>query len=640
MSSSSSDAEDAEIKDWGKFLKNRVCQEELPGIINDKLLEDLLRKQMEGNEIGKLLLQDGIHYEKITEMRIEFCNILRIDHLWMMKNLKILKMDNNFIEKIENLEDLTQLMELDLSFNKITKIENLNTLIKLKKLSLFDNRISAIENMDDLKNLTILSIGRNSIMDWKNIVYLRRLPALRSLNMADNPCCSLKDFKYFIATFLPDLQYYEYRSITAIERKIGDEIFHDDYLMMLENEKTELGHKYKLDKEEYDAKMNAESFVEYLNTRRLFDSFFENDPEGSALLLIGGEVTNLYVTYEENIVGLCKDIFKIGQVQHEIRQSDYTDFRDSVETIHKQNQSESIEHMEYFLKEKLSICEQLRKIRWLFNMGESSKKLEKKMRRLQKKFEELSTATWKSVMKLESTLCEQIMELNETYEHVLLDLINNFIEQAQGIFVTMRDVVGEFSDNLQEIAQTYYATVVFEEEEAEKDRIEAEKKKQEEMKRDEESGKKKIMMSANEINVLSDGVPEKKEEETPRERVPPGLRPYVKDRETLMNALAGSRDVHLLMVDNREDLLVSRAREWEEAAIKSLYENEIQRNRDKILEITYFIEVHTQEFKQQWSELDDLHISIPPDNISLLGQNPSEISGGPGIDTLEDNEEN
>lgn len=112
--------------------------------------------------------------------------------------------------------------------------------------------------------------------------------------------------------------------------------------MMLDKEKIELGMKYKKEIEEYEAQMNAKSFVEYLNTRKFFDSLFENDPEGSAILLMEGEVSKAYVHYEENIIGLCMDIFKIGQVQHEIREKNFADFNDSVKSLNERNQAEAI----------------------------------------------------------------------------------------------------------------------------------------------------------------------------------------------------------------------------------------------------------------------------------------------------------
>lgn len=158
---------------------------------------------------------------EVEEIRLEFKNVLRIDHLWVMSSLTKLQLNNNIIEKIENLETLVHLRELDLSFNKISKIENLETLTKLIKVSFFDNLIETIENMDSQKNLTVFSIGRNRIKDNVNVCYMRRFPKLTSLNMAQNPCAESSNLRYFIAVFLPNLVYYEYIRILDSERDKG-----------------------------------------------------------------------------------------------------------------------------------------------------------------------------------------------------------------------------------------------------------------------------------------------------------------------------------------------------------------------------------------------------------------------------------
>mgnify|MGYP000333130908 CR=1 FL=1 len=74
-----------------------------------------------------------------------------------------MKLDNNQIEKIENLDKLTNLKSLDLSFNKITNVENLKNLTFLEDLSLFHNSITLIEReeIEPLTNLNFLSLGNN-----------------------------------------------------------------------------------------------------------------------------------------------------------------------------------------------------------------------------------------------------------------------------------------------------------------------------------------------------------------------------------------------------------------------------------------------------------------------------------------------
>lgn len=165
--------------------------------------------------------EEGIPMEDIKEIKFEFMNILKIDHLWVLKSLVKLQLNNNYIEKIERLETLVHLKQLDLSFNKISKIENLEQLVNLEKLSFYDNLIETLENMDALKNLNIFSLGRNRISDISNVNYLRRFPKLASLNMADNPCTENADFRSYVAAFLPQLIYYEYKGIDEDERNEG-----------------------------------------------------------------------------------------------------------------------------------------------------------------------------------------------------------------------------------------------------------------------------------------------------------------------------------------------------------------------------------------------------------------------------------
>lgn len=172
-------------------------------------------------EMGRLIIEERIPLNEVEEIRLEFQNILRIDHLWVMSSLTKLHLNNNMIEKIENLETLVHLRELDLSFNKIAKIENLETLTKLVKFTIYDNLIEKIENMDNQKQLTMFSIGKNKIEGNENVYYLRRFRKLKSLNMAHNPCAKSTDFRLFIAACLPRLVYYEYKWITLPEFKAG-----------------------------------------------------------------------------------------------------------------------------------------------------------------------------------------------------------------------------------------------------------------------------------------------------------------------------------------------------------------------------------------------------------------------------------
>ena len=76
-----------------------------------------------------------------------------------MKDLKILILNNNKIQKISNLENLIKLEKLELRGNKITKIEGLNNLKNLTKITLSCNLITSIEENDFPQIDTLIELG-------------------------------------------------------------------------------------------------------------------------------------------------------------------------------------------------------------------------------------------------------------------------------------------------------------------------------------------------------------------------------------------------------------------------------------------------------------------------------------------------
>lgn len=75
------------------------------------------------------------------------------------------------------------------------------------------------------------------------------------------------------------------------------------------------------------------------------------------------------------------------------------------------------------------------------------------------KYNDLSHATWKKLMKLEIELYEQLEELIGTLDHTLGELVNNFIEEAQAIFTTLRSIESNYNDNLSDEANKFITTL-------------------------------------------------------------------------------------------------------------------------------------------------------------------------------------
>ncbi|XP_975201.2 dynein regulatory complex subunit 3 isoform X1 [Tribolium castaneum] len=531
------------------------CKLKEPKVIDNALLEKCIKDQGPKGEAGRLAEIEKIPLEDVTEIRLEFLNILRIDHLWVLTSLTKLNLNNNLLEKIENLESLVNLTELNLSFNKIAKIENLDELRNLEKLSLYDNEITVLENMDTLTKLTVFSIGRNKIDDLDNILYLRRFGNLKSLNLVGNPCAEDEDFRLFIAVFLPQLVYYEYKLIYESERELGHETFSAKLRALLEKEEKEREITAIKEQELADAELHASSFVEYLNTRHLFDSLFANDTDGMNLMKIGEDAQEFYDEYEENFIELCKQIFENGQQQYILRKTEQDQFLKCVEDANKDNQDESIKHMEIFLEKKAILFLKIKNVQNQLNSNEINyDEFIDKCDVFVVEYDEMLHEVWKALMKLELELYEQMEEVNQTFEHNITELVNNFIESSQAFFTQIRELEVSYAENIGDLAT-------------------------------------KFQTNAN----LNEEI-----------EVPAVLKPLMADKDLLHNALATSHDMHMQIIDAREDTLISNAKDWLNDLIDDLNTNEIKRNRGKVLEINHFLEIQRQEF-------EDLNKEYAPD---------------------------
>jgi hypothetical protein len=87
-----------------------------PAVIDQELLQKCIHEQIP-SEILQMANEEGIDYEDVNSLRLDYrsifllltLDILKIDNLKPFINLKKLQLDNNVIEKIENLQFLVNL---------------------------------------------------------------------------------------------------------------------------------------------------------------------------------------------------------------------------------------------------------------------------------------------------------------------------------------------------------------------------------------------------------------------------------------------------------------------------------------------------------------------------------------------------
>ncbi|KAH9641689.1 hypothetical protein HF086_005135 [Spodoptera exigua] len=524
-----------------------------PGVIDNAMLTRCILENGPTEEAGRLFAEEGVHLDEAEEVRLEFQKILRIDHLWMLKSLRKLTLAHNLIEKIENLDQLTGLNELDLSFNKINKIEKLDALVNLEVLTLFHNKIRKLENLDTLENLLVFSIGDNKIEDYKEMAYLRRFRKLRSVSFKGNPCCDDPMSYQFIRAALPRVTYVDYKIVTEEERESGRSMFRGLIRKMDEaDEKTE---QERIAKEEYDAKVTfyAMSFVEYLSGPELLETMFEKDSDGQTLLSFGGELQSYFDQYKENYVETMANLVEFAQEAYNDRQNEIKLFKDLVDSALSETVEKSKKVLEEFQGKKKPIMAQVADISNQFKAKQISlEQMEPMLLDLGETYHEMLYELWKSLMTIEMQLFEQCEDSRVQFSVNMAEKVTKLLEVSRMAFGAWREHEGVWSTRQFEVLSKYLGNKV----------------------------------------MLGDASPEL----------------FDVSHSTLV-----LKDFINIIFSK---ILTPDANQAKVSIVVFFHSNEVKRNRDRILEINYFIDNQREEWADMHMALTD---TVDPDAVALLG---------------------
>uniref|UniRef100_A0A1A9ZVT4 Dynein axonemal assembly factor 1 homolog n=1 Tax=Glossina pallidipes TaxID=7398 RepID=A0A1A9ZVT4_GLOPL len=515
-----------------KSLDEVIYPEIEPGIISKQMIEKAYLEDFYKGEAARLHQIEPIVYDRITCIRMDFKNILRIDHLWILPNLTKLVLSCNKIELIENIDMLTNLKELDLSFNYIEKIQNLEKLVHLEVLSLFNNLITKIENLESQEKLIILSIGNNQIYSTDGIERFRFLPHLKVLNLEGNPVSERLDFDLseYVAAVLPNVQYYEYMSIKEEDRLKAKETFARELREIETNEEMEILERAQRAKKERDAERLSSSFVEHLNENQLFETLWKGDEDAHILMMVGVAAEDLADEYGKDMFAITQEIYKLGLEKFEERQMEIDEFMTNLEEGHLEVQQMGQQILEEFIQYKERTFEQAGAIhKWIETRAlhgeeeetEESQMFNDKLDKITFDFDNMVNNVWQQLMSQELHLHETTEETTINFQRRMQEMIGKFIEQAQTFFGQLRDLAIHFSENLYEIVSRYIGTKL----------------------------------------ALQDF-----------EDVPPPLRICMEDREAIGNLIAGMKDIQTQRIDEREDRLMNRSKEFVDNMIDKLNE--------------------------------------------------------------------
>ncbi|RNA42467.1 leucine-rich repeat-containing 48 isoform X1 [Brachionus plicatilis] len=504
-----------------------------PSVIDDKMLKTCIEEQGPKDEAGNIAKKDGILYEEVLSLRLDFQNILRVENLWQFEKLIKLQLDNNVIEKIEGLENLKNLEWLDLSFNNIEKIEGLENLTKLKDLSLFNNQISKLENMNTLENLEVFSIGNNQINDYDFALYLRQFKELKTLCLKGNPICEKPEFSPYVLAHLTQIIYLDYRLVDQNMRAEGLKRFEIDIGQIISNEEADEKIRQENQTLEKETHLNKEAYVEGLNSDELFLSLFNEDSEGQKLNLIPG-ADDLLADYHDKFVSVCKEMYEYGKAQKDLRENEVGEFWKCLNEAKGVNTEEASAAINVFIEYKKNITEELNNIT---DQVVQEAKLNE--------YNDEVNKLWDKLMSLEVQVVDQLEEIIREFERNLSDMVNNFVEQIQGFFGQLRDLENIQFEKLQESCLSTLERVI--------------------------------------KGEVSDDFPD-------------DLRDLFIDKDTVVNALQTSHDLHTLKIDSREDDMISKIKNWSNTMIEQIHdEEEYKRNRKRVIEINRLIDYFRDE---------------------------------------------
>ncbi|NWU45848.1 DRC3 protein, partial [Hylia prasina] len=410
-----------------------------PNVIDDELVQKAIEEKCP-EDLGDIARQENINVKVVTELQLSFKSILKIDNLWPLENLTKLQLDNNFIEKIGGLESLVHLVWLDLSFNNIEVIEGLDTLVKLQDLSLYSNRISKIEHMDTLQELQIFSIGKNNLTILEDVVYLRRLKKLQTLNLSGNPFCSTEHYTLFVVAHLPSLVYLDFKLVRHSTVRFLHSLTGKSSYILQSLCFVALG-AGSLQKS--GSQKHTTAFVEYLNGSLLYDSLYAEDREVAILASLPA-VEDLLQAYPSWFDLLSENLYNYGLEEYEKREAEVSKFYKRFHEILTVNQQESKRIISDFESRNQ------RRLDELYQAG-SGDIADSKRAQGKEDIHQL----WDALMTLEALVSNDLEELLQDFKRSIDVIASTFIETIQGIYpfhsIHCRDLENEQHEKLIEI---------------------------------------------------------------------------------------------------------------------------------------------------------------------------------------------
>ena len=129
--------------------------------------------------------------------------------------------------------------KLDLSHNQLQWLHGLENFIQLEELVADNNEIFDKTEFPSIPTLKTLSLNNNKLVNLKSIVskIVKAYPSLTYLSLLGNKACPMEfsdpdskpvdyqRYRCYVASFLPQLKFLDWKAVSGSERCKGDELF-------------------------------------------------------------------------------------------------------------------------------------------------------------------------------------------------------------------------------------------------------------------------------------------------------------------------------------------------------------------------------------------------------------------------------
>jgi hypothetical protein len=406
----------------------------------------------------------------------------------------MLCLDNNIIEEIVNLEHLVNLQWLDLSFNNINEIHGLENLAKLQDVSLYNNHIHTIAGLDSCTQLECLSIGNNSIKQLENLMELRKFKHLRMVNLEGNPVCNDPEYRMFILAHLKSLKYLDYSLVHDSDVITAKEQYQDEMLEIEERETIEDAAGERESQREEHWELLTRANLGPVET--LFTDMFKDDTELSKLQQFPG-CTELLEDYRANFNVLSEQFKAQGLERLKIREDEYGLFWSALTYMRDESEAEGATIVEAYNKIKKAGFMRAKEV-GVEGRTESAD------------FDELR----KEAGRMGETLMDLEIQQTEKCDDLLDELENTFIEMK----ATSIDAQQLWFRAVEAFEETF----------------------------------------SNGMDKLVSALLEKAQNGLLSDEISDEVKHMLIDRDLCVNAVAGSRDIHVDKLLHREDEMRSR----------------------------------------------------------------------------------